>query len=504
MGNNVISPDDIKQIKVQQIIEYYFLHKKIKYIFETGYNAFEKYENKLYIININWINHWKEYSNYFKAQNYFDEVGIDNEKALKKSVEEMCKNMITTNEINSNGVIPPPMNNETEGNFFYNKLIYNLEDFNCLINENNYQSFKKLSKSKTKTTNEIQFFINQNFIFLIFKNKLKIKCFCVLRKNLIQITIDFNSSKIENQKELNEVFNNFINSRIKTKNDESLKEYWFSFLEQNSIEFICKKDMEDEYGNYILRNDCLFLNNLLLDEETINKINFERINYGRLIGFKTINFTRYMNATLQCLINNDMLTTYLLNKNIYSNINKNRNKCELSSIYSDLLVNVFYIQNINSYDPTNFQELLIAKEYSFYKFRARNSKDLIGFILEEMNCEISRLESKCNPGKIKSDILYMNQNDEKSMLNYFLYQFKNTNSIVSHIFCSINKKILQCQTCGDTVYNYENCFIFDFLLSLVCEYCNSKNINLYDNSGNISSFVFILIHSKKYELKLLI
>lgn len=123
MGNDIISPKAIIDKKIEQIKEYYFLHKRIGYIFELGYNPLENYENKLYIIDINWINHWKKYSNYSKAQQYFEEAGIDTEKALKKAVDEMSKTMINTNEINSDGVIPPPMNNEMEENFFFNKLI---------------------------------------------------------------------------------------------------------------------------------------------------------------------------------------------------------------------------------------------------------------------------------------------------------------------------------------------------------------------------------------------
>ena len=487
MGVDVISPDDIIKKKGEQITEYYFLHKIIKYIFESKYN--QKYENELYIIDINWINHWKNYSNYLNAQKNFDEAEIYDKKALIKSVEEMCQNMINTGEINFNGVIPPPMNNEIEENFFCNKLIYNLEDFNCLINENNYRSFQELSKSNIISKNVINLFINQEFLFLIFKTKLKIKCFCKMRSNFIQITIDFNSSTLENQEELNEIFKNFIKFRIKKKNDKDFKESWNSFFEEHNIDVKGKKGkvpIEDEYGHYILRNDCIFLKYLSLDDKIINNINFNNINYGRLIGFETIDIINYMNATLQCLINTDILTEYLLNKNIFMNINKNKDKCELSSIYSDLLVNVFCIQNINTYNPINFKELLIAKEYSFNKFGARDSKDLINFILEEMNCELSRLENKKIDGKIMDEILSINQNDEKIMLNYFLYQFKYRNSIISQIFCSINKSQTQCLTCLDTIYNYESCFIFDFILSLVEGYCQKNNIYIYENNGIIS------------------
>ena len=486
MGIDVISPENIIQQKKRQITEYYFLHKKIKYILESKYNPFEKCEDKLYIIDSHWINLWKKYSNYLNAQKNFDEVEIYDKKELIKNVEEMCQNMINTDEINFNGVIPPPMNNEIEENFFCNKLIYNLEDLDCLINKNNYRSFQELSKSNIISKNMINLFINQDFLFLIFEAKLKIKCFCKVRNNLIQTTIDFNSSTLKDQKELHKIFYNFIEFRIKKKNDEDFKKYWNSFFEEKYADLIAKTPIEDEYGHYILRNDCLFLKTLSLDEKIINNINFNNINYGRLIGFENIRIINYMNATLQCLINTDILTEYLLNEKIFMNINKNRDKYELSSIYCDLLANVFCIQNTNCYDPITFKELLIAKEYSFNKFEARDSKDLIKFILEEMNCELSRLENKKSDEKIMDEILTINQNDEKIMLNYFLYQFKTRNSKISEIFCSINKNQIQCLTCLDTIYNYESCYIFDFILSLVEDYYQKNNIYINENNGIIT------------------
>ena len=132
----------------EQIIEYYLFHKKIECIFNNGFNPFfediknniltktinpynEILEENLCIIDNNWIDYWKVYSNYEKAKSYFDKINIyDRNINILKELEEMSKNMIITNEINTEGLTPPPyMDNTFAGNEFCNKLYFLLLSF---------------------------------------------------------------------------------------------------------------------------------------------------------------------------------------------------------------------------------------------------------------------------------------------------------------------------------------------------------------------------------------
>ena len=117
------SSDAIINNKKIQIFEYYTFHKKIENIFKIGYNPFflEKSINSLeeiYIIDRDWINLWKNYSNYNKVKPYFDNCDATIEKELMNEMEEMFQNMIMTEEINNKGVCPPSMDNEKTGNYF--------------------------------------------------------------------------------------------------------------------------------------------------------------------------------------------------------------------------------------------------------------------------------------------------------------------------------------------------------------------------------------------------
>ena len=72
--------------KSKQIINYYLFHKKIDFIFNFGTNPLYKSPEKnffnsgnnilekFYIIDINWINSWKKYSNYNSAITYLEKI----------------------------------------------------------------------------------------------------------------------------------------------------------------------------------------------------------------------------------------------------------------------------------------------------------------------------------------------------------------------------------------------------------------------------------------------
>jgi hypothetical protein len=189
--------------KIKLIKEYYLFQKKIEYIFMYGFNPlFKPLKNNLLtkltnlyerinieqvcIVDINWIDYWKSYCNYDKAKEYFDKIYTDDEKILEKEIDEMCENMKLLNEINSEGETPLIMNNEAAGNIFCNKLLFDLNNLSCIVTEQNFFDFTKLTGgwlfniTKTKI---IYALISDKFIFLIFYKELKIKIIYFGKKN---------------------------------------------------------------------------------------------------------------------------------------------------------------------------------------------------------------------------------------------------------------------------------------------------------------------------------
>ena len=56
-----------------------------------------------YILDINWINSWKKYSQYNSAILNLNDIkeNLDDEEKFKKEIKERCDNMILTGEINN-------------------------------------------------------------------------------------------------------------------------------------------------------------------------------------------------------------------------------------------------------------------------------------------------------------------------------------------------------------------------------------------------------------------
>ena len=501
----------IENAKINQIIQYYSFHKKIECIFKSGYNPFFKYqksnkfkkitniknefifEEELHIIDNTWIDYWKTYSNYETAKSYFDKIQYDenNESKFEKEIKEMCQNMLRTKEINSEGERPPHMFNELEGNHFRHKLILDISDFNYVINDKTYQYFTKLCKDflfdkRTKTTS-IKANISDRIINLIFEKELKVKFIYLRNKNLVQLTADFSpdefnieTNKVKSKKQFKYFYQKFLR--------RNKPDFWLNIFEAYEIENHAEAKIDLDKLKFILRNDHLFLESLNDRNLKIKNINFNYVDMERLIGLCNVGATCYMNATLQCFINTDMLTRNLLKEENYLNIINKKNICELTSCYCELLSNVCCNININNYyKPTKFKEIISKKNPLFKGIQANDSKDLINFMIEEMNTELNLIEEKENDKKeININMLQVDQRDKYLMLNSFKLQFtKDNKSIIPKIFYSINEIETKCLVCNETKYNYEVSFMFEFVLSSTYEYCLKQNITCLKNNKDI-------------------
>ena len=207
--------------KVEQITNYYIFHKQIECIFNSGANPiFQKKSffdflsldknnaQNLYVVDKNWINCWKKYSGYNLTYSYLEKdqnLDFTSEENCKNEIKEICNNMILMNQITeSEEYKPPSMDNESYGNRFIHKLILNLEDFDCLVDEKTFNLFKKLSSdysffsfADNKTIN-LKGILLEKMIILLIKNEKKMKFIFYGGKsynmNLLQLTADFTQS----------------------------------------------------------------------------------------------------------------------------------------------------------------------------------------------------------------------------------------------------------------------------------------------------------------------
>ena len=121
-----------------------------------------------------------------------------------------------------------------------------------------------------------------------------------------------------------------------------------------------------------MSNDSLDLSDFL-PVKSIDKISFPGI-----IGLQNIGATCYMNATLQCFSNIGRLKAYLLNKNIYQNLENNKNSTKkLSFAFAEVLKNLWEILEHRYYAPNDFKNLISEMNPLFKGIAANDPKDLI-------------------------------------------------------------------------------------------------------------------------------
>ena len=113
----------------KEILAYYEFHYEISKYFNEGINLEPNdYEQTIYFVNSDWIKSWKKYTNYEnviligKDYKSLKESGI-----LKINKEHEFKNIESGNSPKQ----------------FLSKLVYEIEDFDCLIDKKTYDLFKR-------------------------------------------------------------------------------------------------------------------------------------------------------------------------------------------------------------------------------------------------------------------------------------------------------------------------------------------------------------------------
>ena len=169
-----------------------------------------------------------------------------------------------------------------------------------------------------------------------------------------------------------------------------------------------------------------------------------------------------MNATLQCLSNTKELTDYFLNTY------KSDPKQIMANEYHQLIVNLCKRENNNiPFSPNSFKEVLSKENQLFEGIAAKDSKDLINFLIERFHTELNIV----NDNNI-SDNNINDQTNETHMLNLFLKEFKEKyNSPISNLFYGIMETKSQCLGCNTIKYNFQIYSFLEFPLQHVNLYC---------------------------------
>ena len=195
-----------------------------------------------------------------------------------------------------------------------------------------------------------------------------------------------------------------------------------------------------------------------------------------LIGLLNIGATCYMNATLQSFSNVGRLRTYLLNKDIYRNLEneKDTNK-KLSFAFAEVLKNLWVKLEQRFYAPENFKIVISEGNPLFKGIAANDPKDLVIFLLQTMHKELNNPpENKVINNKIP------NENNLIEVFNYFFNDYNNENkSIISDEFYGYINSSTTCGLCKYEINNVQIINILFFPLEEIRKFVKSKHNNVY-------------------------
>ena len=283
--------------------------------------------------------------------------------------------------------------------------------------------------------------------------------------------------------------NNILKKEIPENKEEfkNKKEEVIHITEQNlnqKEKIIKNKNKRNTSPQLIKKKKCLNINEInnensnledFLPSETIHKVSTPGI-----IGLLNIGATCYMNATLQCFSNINRLRINLLNKEIYKDleINKNSNK-KLSFALAEVLSNLWEKLEHSFYSPEYFKKTISEMNPLFKGIAANDPKDLVLFLLETIHKELN------NPlnNNINNNNHFVNNHNFLEVYNDFLsYYNRKNSSIVSDEFYGFSNNMTRCGYCSTTIHNVQTFNILFFPLEEVRKFknYNHNNVSILD------------------------
>jgi len=495
--------------------------------------------NSMYNQNLMNNNRSRSHNAYFVSrfgQNNFNNNMFNNPTYFNNNMNNNLNNMnnYTNNNISRYNNIGTINYSNNYNNMNNNNIasINNANFNNNLNNYNNYQNINSMNNLNNITMNNNNTFNNMNNInnnisymnsntnnFNNNNNQINtnntgkninnfnnmFNSHTVVPQNNKNNKKEYNIKRNHNKRELNPKKVQQVNN-ISTYKEES-KENQKNTVEQNNSNNI-KKETNRNYikrniGDNNLKNEIPNYNEQLRqkDKNDINKESLKNnsieekpseeddLKLNGLIkarGLQNVGATCYMNATLQCLYHVKQLSEALVNDN---NIN---GTLELTYSFKKLIEELAFTnikkfkidrqfnlvtgEKINFIKPENFKEVLSKKNPLFKGIKANDSKDLIMYLLEQMDKELTLRNN--NSEKMEMFV----GTDESELEKEKFKEFHN--SIFCDLFYGFQRSDMICNSCRNTnsTYNVFNNLILP--IEKTYNSLNNENKNKHKNANN--------------------
>ena len=168
-------------------------------------------------------------------------------------------------------------------------------------------------------------------------------------------------------------------------------------------------------------------------------------NHG-LCGSVNLGNTCYMNSSIACLSNCTELTTFFLSKEFKkhkSTSNKNGLNGKLADEWYSLLKD-YWKTDKDTGNPKNIKNLIAKKDKKFEGDEQQDANEFIIIFLEILGEDLNMVKKK------KYEQMQEQQEEESDIQcaqRFWEFHYSRNNSIITDLFCGLNKSIITCPIC---------------------------------------------------------
>ena len=408
--------------------------------------------NQQYNLNSNFNNNLNNYNNYNQQNTFNNIINYENYKYNNNNINNFNKTY--QNQMNNNyynQFINNNNNQNQNSNQIYGNQGYNNNFNNNIIIQNNNRNSLTHQKQSSFATNSSNYFGSKLFDNNFHNQYQRMPSNIMKNNNLINID---NNDNFQN----------------------NIQNYGINNTNQNS------------YNNFKRINSVNINRSILVPKTTMENYSKNKVVldfFIRARGLDNVGATCYMNATLQCFYHVKPLSENIINDPyITSNL-------KLTSCFKDLIEDLAGCKNRrkffssrqtmtednslkDSVKPIKFKNVISEMNPLFNGVKANDSKDLILFLLETMDKELTLRNNNTK------EMMTFNGNSLEDMepQNFKKYH----NSIFSDIFYGILKSVMKCSNCKNEIITYSIINFVIFPLKKIYEELNKQN-NVQQNNN---------------------
>ncbi|TWU76782.1 CSN-associated deubiquitinating enzyme Ubp12 [Metarhizium rileyi] len=170
------------------------------------------------------------------------------------------------------------------------------------------------------------------------------------------------------------------------------------------------------------------------------------------VGLHNLGNTCYMNSALQCVRSVEELTKYFLTESYFNEINKSNVlgfEGRVAIAYGNLLREV-YEEGRGSVSPRDFKSTVGRCRPTFSGWSQQDSQEFLGFLLDALQEDLSRIKKKPYIEKPDStDDMINNPEAIKEMADkVWDITCRRDDSVIADLFTGLYKSTLKCPECG--------------------------------------------------------